>query len=319
MTALPGPDVERVLERAHDDPRFEAALRDAYCGRHDVLDALWWAAHPLTESPRGVLDPAAGLTGLQRAAYARVSDPTDARESQQRLQEAQLLLAEDARNLTDAVGAIEQEAARLPVSSPKSEEEADSGPKTRRKVLLPALAGGLLLAAIMVLPALSQLNTDADRSPTSSARPPDRVHTEIVTLGSEGNVTDPLAILERPQAPGDQPRGELRFSAETYRALPSLVPHVELYLARGNFPEAICLVVVGQDERSMSTCQPASGFTNDELQLGRGRYELSSDMTILTESYSLFPNGDFRYTATARVTGELAFPGTGSVVAPEPE
>ena len=45
MTVRPRIDAERALERAQTDPAYEAALRDAYRGRHDVLDALWWAAH----------------------------------------------------------------------------------------------------------------------------------------------------------------------------------------------------------------------------------------------------------------------------------
>jgi len=127
-------------------------------------------------------------------------------------------------------------------------------------------------------------------------------------------VTDPLTLLERPQTPQDLPAGFLRFDADGYRALPNLVPQVKLYLARGNQPDTVCLVVMGAEAEIMSTCLAATEFTDGELRLARGRYELSNDTTILTESYSLLPTGDFRYAATARVTGELTSPGTGSVV-----
>jgi len=312
MTVRPRIDAERVFERAHSDPAFDAALRGAYRGRHDVLDALWWAAHPLADSAKGLPDPAVEIRALQRAAFARASDPARAAENMRRLQEAEHLLAQDAQLLADAVEAAEQASEPQPVDA--QEVEPDATPRTRRKLLLPVVSGVALLAAIIVLPSLMQLDADADPASTVAASPPDRVHTDIITLGAEGNVSDPLAILERPQAAGDQPPGELRFDVGSYRALPDLAPQMNVYLAKGNQPDTICLVVMGAEDEIASTCLTATEFTDGELRLGRGRYQVSSEMTILTESYSLMPNGDFRYAATARVTGNLASPGTGSVV-----
>ena len=102
---------ERALERCTTDPQYESRLRSVYQGRHDVLDALWWAAHPLTPSPRGLSDPAAELRPLQNAVFSRekaespiieVADPDTGAsvrmsEAEHRLQEAQRLLADGCR------------------------------------------------------------------------------------------------------------------------------------------------------------------------------------------------------------------------------
>src|SRR5690554_2918616 len=125
MTVPSGLDADRALERAHDDTAYEAALRDAYRGRHDVLDALWWAAHPLTHSPRGVPDPATGLRDLKRAAYARASNPAEASESQRKLHEAQSQLAEDSRLLADAIAAAGQDSAPPPSGTQQEEPETE--------------------------------------------------------------------------------------------------------------------------------------------------------------------------------------------------
>jgi len=52
---------DRLESAAESDPGLLIALRAAYRGRHDVQDALWWRAHPLSESPGGHSDPLADL------------------------------------------------------------------------------------------------------------------------------------------------------------------------------------------------------------------------------------------------------------------
>jgi hypothetical protein len=62
----------------------------------------------------------------------------------------------------------------------------------------------------------------------------------------------------------------------------------------------------------MTGCTPGYNFVEGGLQLTGGRYEVDSFMTILTESYSLLPGGDFQYDATARVRERTAPPAGGS-------
>ncbi|HEU4807751.1 MAG TPA: hypothetical protein VFT01_05775 [Homoserinimonas sp.] len=343
----------QALDRCNDDPAFEAALRAAYHGRHDVLDALWWAAHPLTDSPRGVADPARGLLELQRAVFSRaaadspmveVTDPETGamrrlRESEHRLQEAERTISGDAQHLTDVLGAVGlsptpvtevkyESAGREPqpavisiASSPagpdnpqrdtndsQAVQEDDNAPPAvtpdaRRKFLLPALAGMGLLAAILLLPTLSELDAGADsESPPPSTTAP-RITTEIVTIGADGKVSDPLEILERPLAESDHPPTgfDEMHAAGSFRALPGMVAHTQLYLARGVEPETICLAVVRPDLAGMSSCVSESTFLDEGIHLSGGRYGIDANETILTESYSLLPTGEFHYEATARV------------------
>jgi hypothetical protein len=61
-------------------PRFLRALRAAYDGPDDVLDALWWLEHPLQPGPSGTRSPAAIAAEAQRALYRpSVTEATRAR------------------------------------------------------------------------------------------------------------------------------------------------------------------------------------------------------------------------------------------------
>ncbi len=320
MTGSTTFDPAGALERAQADPEFEDALRAAYQGRHDVLDALWWAAHPLTTSPRGVSDPALAVKDLQRAAFSRAAtnSPTvevvdeatgtvvRMREAEHRLHQEQRLLSEDAQHLSEAMtaahAASQQQSTRRDETSPSEFPEPGRAP---RKLLVPVVSGVALLAAIMLLPSVAQLDADAERAPTAPAPTAERVQTEIVTLESAGTTADPLAILDRPQTDADIPTGDIALNHErdTYRALPGLVAHAEIYLARQSSPAYVCLVVVLRDS-SMSGCTSESLFAENGVNVGGGaRYQLSDTVTILTERFTLLADGAFHYDATARVTG----------------
>ncbi len=103
----------RLESAAETDPGLLIALRAAYRGRHDVRDALWWRAHPLSLTPGGRPDPLVGL-GAERAAVesrsrvdgprSEVADPdtgepVSATGSEHRLRELSRLLAQDAAAL----------------------------------------------------------------------------------------------------------------------------------------------------------------------------------------------------------------------------
>lgn len=184
----------------------------------------------------------------------------------------------------------------------------------RPKILLPALAGMGILTIILLLPTLSDLDLDAGGKPSPAGTTPPRISTEIVTLGATGNVTDPLAVLARPQHETDRPPEGFPTSIplDNFRSLPDLVGHVQLYLARGDEPDSVCLIVVQPLTQGMTGCMPESDFIKDGLHLNGGRYEVDSFTTILTESYSLLPGGDLQYDATARVRERPAPPASGS-------
>ena len=67
-------EAEELWSAAQTDAQLLARLRAGYAGRHDVLDALWWASHPLATSPRRVPDPASQLASLQAAVFSRQNE-----------------------------------------------------------------------------------------------------------------------------------------------------------------------------------------------------------------------------------------------------
>jgi hypothetical protein len=68
---------QRLWTDAQTNVHLLGQMRACYCGRHDVLDALWWRAHPSTRSPGGEPDPATGLPELMVEVYSRrvLSEP----------------------------------------------------------------------------------------------------------------------------------------------------------------------------------------------------------------------------------------------------
>lgn len=338
---MPADVAERLLVRCDHDPEFEVRLRNAYDGRHDVLDALWWAAHPLTRTPHGAPDPAGELRELQRAAFSRsatespIADLVDlvdpqtgtarrVTEAEHRLHEAQQLLTADAHQLADAIDAVDS--AMAPTTMPTNDSvqaqdnvqpkvdvqqargiqrHDDAAPTARslRKYLVPLASIAAVLAVILVVPALD-FTADADADPGPSGHSPtvEPIQTEIIAFDVDGNVGDPMAILERPQAADDRPANVvLHFPSETYRALPDLVHFLELYLARAEEEGLVCLLARYSDDSGLSDCVSEAEFREGGIAIGgSGEHSLGVDFAILTESFTLLANGDFHYEATAR-------------------
>jgi hypothetical protein len=63
-----------------EDPAFVARVREAYTGRHDVLDAVAWRLRPGMPGPSGAADPASALPALQALVYGRGAQALDAGE-----------------------------------------------------------------------------------------------------------------------------------------------------------------------------------------------------------------------------------------------
>ena len=312
-------EAELALARASADADWLASLRKAYQGRHDVLDALWWVAHPNTRAPGGLADPADGLRDLQRAVFSRAAAQSPV-EAEQRLRERQQLLAEDARFLQQAwlsappyvKGASHPHRAPEPATAVDAlrdrNDPAERAAAPRRKLLIPALVSVGLLAAILGLPTLTGLDAGTDSEPTPMPTTPTttpHARMEIVTFVSDGNVSDPQAVLARPAVESDQPRFEPGepFEPESFRRLPDLVGFLELYLSRGEQADSICLVVIRHDGVNQGSCVPQTTFARQGIELGSSadRYQIGGDVTILSESFSLSANGDFHYEARARV------------------
>ncbi len=126
------------LARLELEPGFDAALRGAYSGRHDVGDAVRWRLDPLSRGPSGRDDPAAAIASLRTRVYGRPDPHPDQpelpiafrdangfvvwmSESEARLLRLELELEEDSRALEDAIVA-----ARLALAPAEKETSGEA-------------------------------------------------------------------------------------------------------------------------------------------------------------------------------------------------
>ncbi|PPF81908.1 hypothetical protein C5B96_09970 [Subtercola sp. Z020] len=126
--------------RFERDAAFRQATIDAYDGRHDVADAVWWVEHPESVAPSGAPAALAPLADLQRAAFARPND-ADPGGTVSNLRELEAFRGMVEADRSETLAALEEAQAVL-----------DARPAQRRRVGL--LVGGLA-AAVCVAGALA--------------------------------------------------------------------------------------------------------------------------------------------------------------------
>lgn len=332
-TGMPRREAELMLQRASEDAAWLAVLRDAYHGRHDVLDALWWAAHPLTESPQGRPDPASGVAELQRAVFSRsaaqeprveFTDPvTGARgrlsRSEARLRELQGQLDADAAQLWQALAALEPkplpaapasasdkefatgeppDAGQATTSEPGDGAAAGPGVPGRRKTR--AITIGLAIAvAALLLPGIPNLVAGlSGESPAQPAVPENTPDASTMTAG--GTIQPPLDLLADPSQEVAVPleSGGVLPVMHNFRVLPQLMEHVTWYLANGEEGD-ICLLATTVGGTSASSCASTDDFRRRGLSLSvDGSYVIGSvTRTVSREHFELRPDGEFSYIA----------------------
>ncbi|TFB85366.1 hypothetical protein E3O44_14410 [Cryobacterium algoricola] len=231
-----------LREAAQADAALHAVLRRDYRGRHDVLDALWWRAHPLTESPSGRPDPAAALPDLQAAVYSRARSAESAPEDEERLAALKQALDQDTADLealleqhaTPEAAALAKTAQLLsaraekgPLSAPDrgtfsalagtvagdaTEIEVDAGPEAvagpenaaRRR--LRGLRAGALVLAGTAIGVLSLLALQASGLAGATDAPGAATSTAGVseTAGPTASANDLLAIFDGPEFVPDE-------------------------------------------------------------------------------------------------------------------
>lgn len=108
MRPTPGRD-EDPYERAIRDHVYRERVADAYEGRHDVMDALWWMSNDAEDSPSGKEAPGANTVELQRSVYSADAESSDI-GAQERLQQLLADLACDREAIRAAVQAAGQQA-----------------------------------------------------------------------------------------------------------------------------------------------------------------------------------------------------------------
>lgn len=143
-----------AYDRALAEPRFLRAVRNAYAGPADLLDALWWLDHPLEPGPSGARPPAAAAAEARRALYGR-TPPANALE---RYRAAADLEAETRSAVAAALSAIGADRPPLPrrllgAAEPEPEETSRKvAPAGRWEEVFSAASGSPRVAPLLRLP-----------------------------------------------------------------------------------------------------------------------------------------------------------------------
>ena len=301
----------RLLDQATDDRSLRTRLRASYPGRHDVLDALWWRAHPLSTAPSGTPDPALELEPLRRAAYARsTAAPVRYTDTATGMS---ALVAPAELALRQAMGALEADAAALDRvlaldhddRKPVAASVPPPGPLRRRL--------GLTVAAVVVVAAVAfSLGRLTDRPATSAASAPSgSSRSEYSGAGQRGAAT--LALLESAQQPHDIPPfalGTDTIASSVHLIFDGFAPGITVYGALGH-RDSVCMVVIVAENESAQTCSPADRFIDDGLRLRvTTRERVVNDSGYLVPSYVEFSwAGDGSVGATSNASPSPVSPG----------
>jgi hypothetical protein len=125
---------------AQSNAHLQRRLRAAYRGRHDVLDALWWRAHPSTRSPNGQSDPASTLPEALAEVYSRRSSTEPLLEFLDPVSNHMVRATEADRVLRTLTVDLSRDAAALDATLDEFEEPAESKPTSERGKFAQAMA-----------------------------------------------------------------------------------------------------------------------------------------------------------------------------------
>lgn len=280
---------EAILADIERDPSLAAGVASAYSGRHGVLDALWWLAHPGTAAPSGRPDPALELNGLRAARFSREGQSSEfvdmehpetgetvrMRSVEARVLECERRLAEDAAavdaviqahrpsrggsSASPAAGAAADSVAAEPAhvidaGSPAPSPAPAASPRAR--TLVPVLfASGLVVGALLTWSLSSGgFGVEPARLPASSG--------EADPTSGPGRA---LAVFDRPATQSDLLPDEFFLAASQVSGRLLYVDmglKVWTYRDRGD----ICLFL--QDgEAAAGTCTTTELFSADGITL----------------------------------------------------
>ena len=261
-------ELDSDYERARKDPSFLLAVRTAYVGTGDVLDALWWQSHPDQTSPAGTASPSVRRRKLQRQIFAADGDSANNAAAAKQLAQLDCEFRSEHEALTRAlavVGGGVAPAVDDPIEPADADVDAEAPlPTSTRSRLL--LGAGLILAVTIGAVAGAQF-TDAGTSaapiPIATAKP--------TTTGTRAPA---LTRLDLPQTTADAPTAEVPggFVVDSFRLLGTppgyLGPSdsVAIYAARTT-SGMVCLIALGGEVGHLATCVPDSNFPTTGLRL----------------------------------------------------
>lgn len=241
-----------LAHKSHDDA-YERGLRDsvflntvraAHTGQWDVLDALWWQAHPASPGPSGAPSPSASLRDLQRQAFSADGDAIGDQATAQRIRALETEIRDESRAIINALEAAHgrsrtgaarslddvappSESSQEPLASP-DEATTTPPPGNRRRLAVAAGIAAALALGVVVGAQLTDGSADAVPSPTA---PP--------SLPAEP-IAAAVSVFERAQTPEDVPDRPVpnTFDLASFRSLGVIAgtstsaDRVSLYAAR---------------------------------------------------------------------------------------
>lgn len=246
-------NAEDLYLRARADPPFLQAVRDAYTGRHDVLDALWWQAHPTDAAPSGAPSPVVALSELKHRLFAADGELLGDEEATQEMRDLEAQIAVDQLAIQNAIAVATRGNTAPPFDEtpgrPRDEVDTDSVPLATRRMRAVLVASGIVAALVCGLIIGNQA-----RGSTESDAP----------LAA-------LEVFEREQVLEDLPVQTMpkTLRTESFRELLparfSWTRHT-VYVAT-DMRDMVCLIALTSEQAHVSTCAREEEFPDEGLQL----------------------------------------------------
>lgn len=263
-----------LYSRARNDPAFLHAVRDAYTGRHDALDALWWDAHPTDAAPSGTPSPAATLNELKHRLFAADGESLGDEAATQQMRDLEAQIASDQLAIHYAIAVAARGSTAppgTPDGEPRGEEHGASTPPASRRVMTLLVASGMIAALVCGLIIGDRARGSAPNAPLAA-----------------------LDVFEREQALEDLPVQTMpkTLRTESFRELLparfSWTGHT-VYVAM-DLRDRVCLIALTSDQAHVSTCVPQEEFPEDGLVLSWSTDVGSQDLAgrVITDRAQLY-------------------------------
>lgn len=320
----------RIRAAAERDPLVLAALRQAYTGRHDIVDALDWRLTPLEPSARSTPDPSAELARIGRRTFSRdgigppvITDPDPVTGAplhltadELRLMNLERMLTADAVALDSAIEAVLARdrggtpAGRLaPVGAPAHQftdapalGAPDRPPDPRLGHRWTPLIAAVTVSALVSVAGLLWWRLQDTQARLDVAAGPDP---DPVTAWREVNATTipALLVFNRSQAIDDVYPLQLPVAYDM-RAVRQLLPYEsgDAYRLFGALadPDQVCAVAVLADLSSTSTCVSDRDFAQHGILITthaiRERRSAGGPATFVSHQVRWLPDGTFEST-----------------------
>lgn len=265
---------ENPYSQAQEDPAFLNAVRDAYTGGHNVLDALWWEANPAEPAPSGAPSPVVALNELKHRLFAADGGLLGDEEATQEMRDLEARIAADRLAIQHAIAVAARKKNGQPVDEavePRGEVQAASVPLATRRMRAVLVACGVVAALVCGIIIGNQARGSTEPDAPLAA----------------------LEVFEREQVLEDFPVQTMpkTLRTESFRELLparfSWTRHT-VYVAT-DMRDMVCLIALTSEQTHVSTCAREEQFPAEGLQLSwSGTVGSGLDGRVMTERAQLY-------------------------------